>query len=497
MKKKLIIALVVVALLVGLTVLLFLLPEAEDEPVVSASPSTDVSLEPDERTYLINEQFSKLSVVRAFDADGELLSEITLTADEKGNTVYNITDPREGWSYDDEAMRATAVSVATLSSMSTVAQSTDDLAAYGLDEPTYIIEAEFENGARSYRIEVGDPTALANSYYCSTGDGKVYAVGAYSISQLTRSEMQYRTYEFFPDYYDTETLDYVTDGAIVYVRALDPATDYDMIIRKVEEGEFEEDEQFTDLYMDSPIKAFCVDAQVEDYFINGAVAIKVNGIYIDDPTDDQLAECGFSENSRKVWIKNEDGDEVCYTIGTMQSGNAYVMVEGVNTILTAESVYDAIFQIDYTTLIFKMLVTANISEVDTVDFDMDGDTHTLKVQYTPGTEGQSAVVVGFLDDAAISSTNTSRLYSRILALQIYEAYDVATTDVAAEASHTVTLNMHDGDKFTIALHRINDRRYAAFIDGEETGYMVHSDPIKDLASAFATIRSGGELTRLT
>lgn len=493
MKKKLIIAVIVVALLVGLTVLITLLPEPTEQPP-DVSASTDVSLEPPETAYLINEVFSQLTSVTVYDEDGELTSRMLASANEDGDIVYEIANPREGWDYDQDAMRSTAASVSTLAAMSVVSQTNDDPAAYGLDKPWTTFEAVY-GGDRSYRIEIGAPTALENSYYCSTGDGRVYAIGAYSVSMITRSEMEYRTYEFFPDYYDEEALEYYTDGAIVYVRALDPATDYDMIIRKVEEGEFEKAQ--TDLYMESPIEAFCVDQQVEDYFINGAVAIKVNGLYIDDPTEEQLAECGFDENSKQVWIKNEDGDEVHYTIGTMTSGNAYVMVEGVNTILTAESVYDAIFKLDYTTLIFKMLVTDNISDVATIEFDMAGAKNTLEVDYeAPQAEGQSGTVFGKLDGEAISSTNTSRIYARLLAIQVYEGYDEETTSVAATSEHRITVTRNDGTSTTLELRKINDRRYAAFIDGEATGYAVHSDPIKELASSFATVKAGGELTRV-
>ena len=494
MKKKLIIALIVIALLVGLTALVMLLPEKEPEP--TATPTPDVSLEPDETAYLINEQFTKFTGLTVWNAEGEQINELRAGIDEDGEMFYEIVGAREGWDYSDDLMRSTAASLSTLAAMSVVADSMDDPAQYGLDEPQWTFEAVYGDD-RTYRIEVGAPTALANSYYCSNGDGRVYAVGAYSVSVITRSEMSYRAYSFFPDYYDTETLEYATNGAIVYVRAYDPASGYDMIIRKVEEGEFPVGKAMTDLYMESPIEAFCVDAQVEDYFINGAVAIKVNGIYLDDPTEEQLAECGFSENSPQVWIRNDDGQEVHYTIGTMLNGNAYVMVEGVNTILTAESVYDAIFKIDYTTLIFKMLVTSNISDVATVEFDMMGDKNTLELDYEePAEEGQSGTVFGSLNGEAISSKNASRIYARLLAVQVYEGYDEETASVSATSEYSIKITENDGTSTTLELRRINDRRYAAFIDGEATGYAVHVDPIKELAGAFDIVERGEELSRV-
>ena len=182
MKKKLIIAAIVIALLAGITALVFLLPDSEANTDVSASP--DASTAPVQTKYLINEKFSDLSYIRVYDADGTLIN--TVLPD--GNGDYTVEPKREGWNYDPDAVRASAINAATLSSLSTVAENPDDLSQYGLDAPVWRIEVRFGED-RDYTLKVGSPTALNNSYYCSVGDGNVYAVGAYSISQLTRREM--------------------------------------------------------------------------------------------------------------------------------------------------------------------------------------------------------------------------------------------------------------------------------------------------------------------
>lgn len=493
MKKKIIIAVAVVVLLAGLTLLITLLPESE-EPAPEASGTPDVSLEPVETAYVINDQFSKFDHIKVYDEAGEYLNTMLAETDGEGVISYRVEPAREGWTYDEEAMRSSAASAATLSAMSVVAESMDDPAQYGLDKPQWTVEISFDGGARVYTIEVGAPTALENSYYCSNGDGRVYAVGAYSVSQITRGEMSYRTYEFFPDYYDEDALAVVTDGAITYVRACDPATGYDMLVRKVEEGEFENPQ--TDLYMESPYEGFCVDAQVESYLINPAVSIKVNGIFLDDPSEAELSEYGF-DTPREVWIKNADGDEVHYTIGMTVGTNCYIMVEGVNTILTAEGVSEALFNVDYVDLLFKMLVTESVRDIATVEFETPSGDHTLEMTFDPPTDDNpSGTVFGSFDGEAISSANTSRMYARVLAVQVYEAYDVETTTVPAAPEYTFTITRNDGRVVELALYRLNDRRFAAYLNGEPTGFAVHRDPLLEIEAAFEVLADGLELTRL-
>ncbi len=486
MKKKLIIAAVVIVLLAGLTALVFLLPDSGNDTEVSASP--DVSLEPVTTKYLINEKFSDLSDIRVYDAEGTLISRIFPS----GDNDFDVEPKRKGWKYDEDAIRASAINVSTLSSLSTVAENPDDLAQYGLDAPAWRIEARFGED-RAYTLEVGSPTALNNSYYCSVGDGNVYAVGAYSVSQLTRREMDYRTYEFFPDYYDEEQLTYETNGEITYVRAVDPATDYEMLVRAATEEE--RGELSSGFFMEKPFEGLCNDDAVEQSLINVAVAIKINGIFIDDPTDAQLSEYGFDE-PREVWLKNSGGDEVHYYIGQTVGTNAYVMVEGLDTILTAENVSDALFSVDYVDLLFKLFVTENVRDVEKVEFFTPEGEHILELSYEePTEENKTGTVSGSVDGEPISSQNASRLFAHVIAVQVYEAYDPDEVTPASTPAYRFVVTRKDGKTVMLELHELNSRRYAAFLDGEETGFAVHRDVLTKISDAFDILREGGDLPR--
>ena len=486
MKKKLIIAAIVIALLAGITALVFLLPDSEANTDVSASP--DASSAPVQTKYLINEKFSDLSYIRVYDADGTLIN--TVLPD--GNGDYTVEPKREGWNYDPDAVRASAINASTLSSLSTVAENPDDLSQYGLDAPAWRLEVRFGEG-RDYTLQVGAPTALNNSYYCSTGDGNVYAVGAYSISQLTRREMDYRTYEFFPDYFDTDQMTYETNGEITYVRAVDPATDYEMLVRAATEEE--RGELSSGFFMEEPFEGLCTDDAVENKLINVAVAITVNGIFIDDPTDEQLSEYGF-DAPREVWLKNVGGDEVHYYIGKTVGSNAYVMVEGLDTILTAENVSDALFSVNYVDLLFKLLVTENVRDVAKVEFFTPEGEHTLELSYEePTEENKTGTVSGTVDGKAISSQNASRLFAHVIAVQVYEAYDPDEVTLPARPAYRFVVTRTNGETVTLELYELNSRRYAAFLDGEETGFAVHRDVLTKISDAFTILDEGGELPR--
>lgn len=492
MKRNIIIAAVALVVVAALVLVLVLLPEPSEKPDPSASPTETIA--PIETHYLINEQFTKLDSITLYDADGAKVHTITVSGS-GADIEYSISPSREGWNYDSEAFRSSAVNASTLSALSLVAENPTDLSQYGLDRPTWKIVSSFDSGARKYELKVGAPTALNNSYYCSNGDGNVYAVGAYGISTLTRSEMNYRTYEFFPSYYDQDSMEVVTDGAITYVRAVDPSAGYDLTVRKIDEGEF--DNPATQMYMDSPIETFVSEDQAENRLINVAVLITVNGIYIDDPTDEQLAECGL-DNPKEVWLKNDDGDEVHYYIGNIVGSNAYVMVEGVNTVLTAEGVYSALFELNYTDIMFKMLLRDNVREVSRVDYDLPDGTHrTLELSYAEPTGDEVAgTVSGSLDGTPISSVNASRLYAATLGVNIYEAYEKGSVTLPARPTVKVEVTRTDGAVNTLELYAVNERRYAVVLGGEETGFYVHRDLVNVMINAFGYVDRGETIPRV-
>lgn len=492
MKRNIIIAAIALVVVAALVLILALLPESTDDPDASASPTE--TLAPIETHYLVNEQFTKLDSITVYDANGDKVHTITVS-NTNGDMEFAISPAREGWNYDTEAFRSSAVNASTLSALSLVAENPTDLSQYGLDAPTWKIATSFDSGARKYELLVGAPTALNNSYYCSNGDGNVYAVGAYGIGTLTRDEMSYRTYSFFPNYYDSDSMEIVTDGAITFIRAVDPATGYDMQVRKVEEGEFEN--PGTQMYMDSPIKTFVSEDQAESRLINLAVQITINGVYIDDPTEEQLAECGL-DNPKEVWIKNDDGDEVHYLIGNIVGSNAYAMVEGVDTILTAEGVYSSLFGLNYTDIMFKMLLRDNVREVSKVDYDLPDGTHrTLELSYAEATEeGSAGTVSGSLDGTPISSTNASRLYAATLSINIYEAYEKGSVNLPRTPALKIVVVRTDGETNTLELYAVNERRYAVVFGGEETGFYVHRDQVNSLINAFGYVDRGETIPRV-
>lgn len=493
MKRNIIIAAIALAVVAALVVILVLLPEPAEKPDPSASPSETIT--PIETHYLVNEQFTKLDSITLYNADGAKVHTITAAGKDDGSIEYSISPSREGWNYDPDAFRSSAVNASTLSALSLVAENPADLSQYGLDKPTWKIVTSFDSGARKYELLVGSPTALNNSYYCSNGDGNVYAVGAYGIGTLTRDEMSYRTYAFFPSYYDQDAMEVNTDGAITFVRAVDPSTGYDLQVRKIEEGEFEN--PATQMYMDAPIETFVSEDQAETKLINVAVLITVNGIYIDDPTDEQLAECGL-DNPKEVWLKNVDGDEVHYYIGNIVGSNAYVMVDGVDTVLTAESVYSALFELKYTDIMFKMLLRDNVREVSRVEYDLPDGTHrTLELSYAEPTGDEVAgTVSGSLDGTPISSTNASRLYAATLGINIYEAYEKGSITLPRTPTIKIEVIRGDGGTTTLELYAINERRYAVVLGGEETGFYVHRDLVNTMINAFGYVDRGETIPRV-
>jgi hypothetical protein len=489
--RPIIITAVVLALTVGAYFLLTLIPEAGEEEV-SPSPSASKSSE----TYILyNEDYYSLKRMEFRFRDG---TELFIDIDDSKNTrIFNLRPAKPGWSYKQDTLRSTAFNINSVTAIAKVAENVTDFSEYELDNPQLIARAVFkgENGDFSREIHIGKLTSLEDSYYARMkDDDTVYAISNYIAHNLMRTEMQYREMSFFPSYFKEDTLEVDADESITYIRIRNPETDVDIEISARSDEELRVLPVGTSkFFMTIPVNHECNDMAVADKFINRAAALNVTKVVEDDPED--LSIYGLDE-PLELWMTNDDGKSVHYLIGSNEGPVAYVMVEGANSVLTAEGFEPDLRNLNHVTLMFKLAWIHNIEDVKSIVYDLQGEKRLYEIRENKKDENNKVIsFVATLDGRPLSEENARRLYSRTHDMLIVGETSEEFDRQGMTPQYTITINMLDGTKNVMELYRLNERQYAVSVNEGELNYYINASDVKELLEGFEYIDRNEEMPR--
>jgi hypothetical protein len=487
--KPIIATAAVLAVLVAGYFLLRLIPDKE--PEVTSTPTPPATAQ---TIYLIQEDYYTLdSFEFAFD-DGERIR-ITVGMQD-GQRVFELSPAQVSWTYDQELLRAAAFNIVSVSALAEVAKDAKNLSEYELLKPHMTVKANFTVDGKKveYELSIGKKTELGDSYYCMlNGDKSVYAVNRYTVEKLMTRELGYRELDFYPSYLDESTGEVNAGDYISYVRVLDPEKNTDIEIFKRSDEELAElPVGSTYFYMAKPVVSECNDTNVKDKLINILARIKVEGIVADNPQD--LSEYGL-DNPVEIWLTNDEGQSIHYYIGTSNGTNAYIMVEGCDSVLFTSSYYSEYRNFTYVEYMFKLVWIHSINDVKSITFDMAGDKHILTITDNYKDDEGNTVFNASLDGRPVSESNTKRLFSRMLNMMILGSLDEIIQVENLTPEYTFTVNMKDGTQSKLELYMLNERRYAASLNGEDALFYINASDIKTLGKAFETIAAGEELDR--
>jgi|GEM_PF-877352 len=491
--KPLIITAAVAILLAAAWLILSLIPENEPPEVTpSAAP-------PREAIYVVNEPDGYYNLLEMRIENIETKETVTVNAfDVEGQRTFEVKDATGGWVHSQDKMRSMAWNAVQISALAVVEESASDMAQYGLDKPAFKIKITFKDGdkTKSYNLEIGAPTAVGDSFYGRlAGEKKVYAVAKYSIQTLSQSELALRELHFFPSYMDEAEGKVVTNGAISYLRLTREKTGMDIELTRRTDKELAGDMPAGTTYhqMTKPVISECNDQLVEEQLIAMAVSLQVQAVVVDAPED--LTEYGF-DDPIDIWLKNFDGEEVHYIVGYFDAaGNAYVMVEGIDSVMSASGFVPQLAEQNYVDYLFKLLWIHNITSIKSIRYDMKGTGHLLDIKRNEKDAEGNDVFEAQLDGRSVSETNAKRLFSRTLDMMISSDLDTPFSTAGKTAEYKFTIGMKDGTSHTLELYALNERQFAASVNGDKPQYYINVASVRNLAAAFDTIAKGEEIPR--
>jgi hypothetical protein len=99
----------------------------------------------------------------------------------KEDGIWMVTAGEKGPA--DQSAAEAAITEAQALQVEAKVASTTDLAAFGLDQPAYLLTLAIENGT-PITIKIGSPTVTDNGYYVQKEDGSVAVVNKYGLEAL-------------------------------------------------------------------------------------------------------------------------------------------------------------------------------------------------------------------------------------------------------------------------------------------------------------------------
>lgn len=129
------------------------------------------------------------------DFEPEEVTELTVT----GNRELHFTKTDVGWTesslegeeIDQDSVNRLLRQISAVTTTETVVQAPEDVAQYGMDAPSFTIQAILSDGS-SVTIYAGKESSLLSKYYIKVeGDDNVYLVSSYIVTDFDRAAEEF------------------------------------------------------------------------------------------------------------------------------------------------------------------------------------------------------------------------------------------------------------------------------------------------------------------
>ena len=483
LKPIIITSAVVLVLAVAMVLLVFVFP---DKPENIETPEATETAAP-QSVKIIEEDDTELQSFEFIPADGESML-VEIERDLDGNLSYEVTPATKYYEYDSSKFRSMIFTLTSLTATNLVEEAPSDLAPYGLDKPWHTVRCTF-SGGRTVELYLGNATPTDNNYYCMVNTSKsVYTIGSYVTSLLTRTDIDYRDITLFPTYTEDDIYEYIN-----YVKmTLRDGTEIELSME-----DFDNFSRYNYIssvyYMTAPVEGSCNDTVVQSSVLDVVALIENLAVY-KDITEEDYPEYGF-DNPARLQLGDIEGNSLDLIIGgTNDAGNYYCMLSvSPETVIICNAEAFSWLKINYIELMNRIVWNKNITEVSSIEYDMNGESYV--VEYTHGIETgddgkETKTLEAVINGEPMSETNGRRLFVRTLNFRIIGDLPEGTN--LKKADYTIKMNFIDGTEKVLELIKINERQYAVRMDGEAKFY-VYKKNVQTLEDAFATVLAGREL----
>ncbi len=446
---------------------ILLIPQREN--VVDFAPADE-----HEDIIISNKSAKMVESIEVEPADGGDF-EIIYSTDDSGNQIGTVKGAGDEFKYNSSDLYTIAGYVSYILAIEEIQnpQGRDD--EFGFDDPRQKIQVNFKGNQKLELVLGGDAPSGDGIYLKRADTGRVYLIGGDTARMLMMSLLDYRDISFYDKYSTAYEINELSiqrpdEDKITIRRKEGVATNADGSAKDENEARYE---------VVSPDQADADNTIVEESFINPFINMIAGTLIEDHPKD--LAQYGLDDPTI-VEVKDKYGAEHTLKIGdTSDVGGHYVMCDDVPSVISTEEPV-TFLNVKHTDFMMKLIWRHNFADVTKIQYTLpDGTTHSLDIAGSNIT----------YDGGAITRDNAINLFMHTIQFTIQ---DSITKDMSyPAATHKILVTNADGSGATLEFAPINERYYAASINGKEAKYYVNVSQINALEEAFGILATGGTI----
>lgn len=465
LKPLIITAIVCLVLGLGTWAALTFIPDAAEEESPTVTPSGS-------SIYIVNKSANMVESINITPDKGRDFNMI-YSIDSTGQQVAELTGEGEEFNYDDSAMYTLAGYVSILVAIEEIDNPEGRDKEFGFNNPRRKLKINFTDGEKIELLLGADAPSGDGVYIKRVDNKRVFLIGGSTTDMLMKSQIDYRDITMYDEYTSVEMINEVS----IERKGQDTIT----VARKADAEPITEENPTAPQY--EVIEPDYLDADndaVNNKLFTPLIAIKAASHVEDYPKD--LGKYGLN-NPTVVKFKDKYGDSHTLKIGkAIDNGGNYIMCDDVPSVLLTEEAVPFL-NVKHTDFVMELLWLYNMKDVSSILYNLpNGEKHTLN--FTQSGDAISAT----LDGKKISNENAVNLYMHTIQFTIQGAIAGASY---GNAECNMMMTLKDGTATSFALMPMNERQYAASVDGKAPMYYVSASQVKALYDAFAIIASGG------
>lgn len=428
-----------------------------------------------ESIYIVNKSASLVESIEITPDKGDKFK-IEYHTDDKGEQTATLKGAGEEFKYKSDDMYTLAGYVGILVAIEEIQDAKDRDAEFGFDKPKRKLKVNFSDNQQVELILGADAPSGDGVYIKRKDTERVYLIGGSTTSMLMKSQVDYRDITLYEEYSSIESIKEVS---------IERPDEQKITVRRKENAEPVTNENPTapQYEITSPDQSDASNDPVESKILTPLIAIASQSLVEDHPKD--LKKYGLDRPTIVSFTDNANQTHTLKIGGLDEDGTRYIMCDDVPSVLKSKE--DITFlNINHTDLMMQLLWLHNVKDVAEIQYILpNGEKHTLMLDATDA--GTKATY----DGGTITSENATNLFMHSIQFSIQGSIDASMKYGAPE--YTMSMKLKNGETTTFQLARINERQYAASVDGQPARYYVNISQVNALAKAFELLASGGTI----
>ncbi|MCL2248137.1 MAG: DUF4340 domain-containing protein [Oscillospiraceae bacterium] len=480
-RKTLIISIIAVVLLSAGIAMLMFLPQGEPEDAQPELPAVEQTT----RIDLIGLTRDEVLRVTFVPQEGATYSLINDTQDDVFSVFLDAADPI--FSGNSSLMQSVWSNAISLRNVPVIAENADDeeLQNFGLVEPVLTWHVEKADGSAESFMLGAAQVAGTGRFARSENSRDVVILNAHQSAMLMNTLEDMYDITIVPDeiLFRAESLMHVFDRIVLErpdtLIKLNRLTIEEQLALPLGTAMFQ---------MIEPTSGDANDHTVQTIFLEDIIEIEPSSVVEVRPAD--LSQYGLDNPSRLTLVSYDWETTLLIGNRNEEGTGTYVMIEGYDAVLLDEVGEYLFLGVDPVMLRGRLVWLHNINYVDSVAFDLEGETRMLRLEH----DFENESLTGFLDDVEIGDANARRLYIGALRVIQDGSSDEPVPHHTVPPNYTITINMLDGTTDMLQLFALNPSQFLIVQNGESTGFFITRMTLQDvLLSRFDMLDRGEDL----